>query len=292
MIENSVFGYREICQGKTAAEFYDKKIIFRHQSIFDQCLIEEERKYWNDWAKNLGINDKKKAIERAILAGEWTEEREKNFHKAIEDYRIMWGRRDKAKKVVNIATHVRSFHEMINLMKGEIDAEAVQRSMVSQDCYENHAGQKSLDYEIFLLSENENGEPFFKDDDFEYLGDGKLAVLRNLYASKILRFDDEYFEKLAVSNFFRDLFSNYADSPGNFFGKPAPELTMFQISLLRQAKRFSEVMKIAYDAPDDFYDDPKMLETYAIVKNMSGGQEKNADRDEVREDLEDARRNR
>jgi hypothetical protein len=291
-MENSVFGYREICQGKTAAEFSGKKIVFRHQSIFDQCLIEEEKAKWTLWAKNLGLLDKNEAIKKAIKAGDWTEERESNFHKAIDAYRMMWARRDKAKKVVNIVTHVRSFHQEIDLMRDEIDSEAVQRSLVSGDCYENEAQRKSLDYEINLLSENERGEPFFKEDEFEYLSDGSLAVLRNLYSSRVLKFDEEYFEKLAVSNFFRDLFSNYVDSPGNFFGKPAPDLTIFQISLLRQAKRFSKVLEIAYDAPDDFYEKPIMLETYAIVKNMSGGNDRDASQEDVRDTVEESRRNR
>ncbi len=291
-MENPVFGYREVCQGKTPAIFQGKKIIFRHQSIFDQCLVEEEKNLWKDWAKNHGLDCKDEAVKKAIKRGDWSEERELNFNRAIEAYRMMWGRRDKAKKVVNIVTHVRSFHETIDEMRNEIDSEAVQRSLVSQDCYENEAQRKSLDYEINLLSENERGEPFFKEDEFEYLGDGSLAVLRNLYSSKILKFDEEYFEKLAVSNFFRDLFSNYADSPGNFFGKPAPDLTIFQISLLRQAKRFHEVMKIAYDAPDDFYEKPIMLETYAIVKNMSGSSDRDASQEDVRDIVEESRRNR
>ena len=290
-MEHPVFGYREICQGKSEAIFRGEKIIFRHQSIFDQCLVEEERRYWNEWSKNHGADDKNSSLAKAIIRGDWTTERESNFHAALEELRRMWSRRGKAKKIVDIASHVRSFHETIKMMQDEIDSEAVLRSMVTQDCYETQTERRCLDYKILLLSERPDGSLFFEKDDLEYIGDGELVVLRNLYSDKVLRFDDEYFEKLAVSSFFRDIFENYAKSPGDFFGKPAPDLTVFQISLLRQAKRFNKVMEIAYDAPDDFYDNPVMLETYAIVKNQNPASEE-AGQDDVRQNMEEFARNR
>ncbi len=288
---NKVFGYREICEGRTLSNFQGKPIYFYHQSLFDQCYIEERRDKHANWAKSHGYDSKEQALERAIRVGDWTKEREENFKQLLQDYRDVWARRSKIDPI-SIVHNVRGFHATLRQIRAEIDIEAAQRSIVTSRCQETYGHIRSFDYEIALMTRDENGKQIFTEEEFDEMSNVDLVLLRNNYTETILQYDEEYMEQLSIAPFFYSIFDNYVANPGDFFKKPAPELTVLQMDLLKNAKRYNEVIKIAWDAPPDFYEDAKMLETYAIIKNRadsSGGEVSGA---EVKNEIQEMRRKR
>lgn len=288
---SQIFGYKEVCEGISRGEFNKTPIYFQHASIFDQCLIDEERDRHKKWAKSKLLDSHEEAIKRIIKSGAWPQAREDSLKSKLEDYQNMWGRRAKL-NAVGIVNAVRAFHQAINEMRAEIDTDFIERGYHLPETQESYANKKALDYEIFLTARAADGNPFFTEESFEDISEDELSDLRNLYSRLILKFDDQFFDKLAVSSFFYSIFDNYVANPGDFFKKAAPELTVFQLNLLRSAKRYNEVLKIAYDAPEDFYEDPKMLETYAIVKNNAGPAERDADASEVAETIASSKKKR
>ncbi len=282
---NQVFGYKDVCEGRSSGKFWGETVIFAHQSLFDQCLIEEERDRNIQWSASRGYDTKEKSLQKAIARGDWSEDKEKSFNLKLQDYRDVWARRGKIDPV-GMVNNIRGFHSLLKDIRAEIDADAVQRSVITPECQESYANARTYDFEICLMARKEDGTKLFTEDEFNTLGDGDLVLLRNEYAEKILKFNEEYFEKMAVAPFFYSIFDNYASNPGDFFKKPAPELTVFQMDLLRCAKRYNEVVKIAWDAPQDFYEDPKMLETYALVKNNGGGTGGEVGAEDVKQDIE------
>ncbi len=285
MSNHQIYGYKEVCEGFSSGEFQGKPVIFAHQSLFDQCSIEEERIKTLNWAASRGYDSKEVALKKAIERGDWTEEEESSFYLKMQDYRDVWSRRGKIDPI-GMVQNIRGFHSLLREMKNEIDVDAVKRSMITPECQESFANARAYDYEMFLMTRKLDRSPLFTEDEFNNLGDAELGMLRVQYSKAILKFTDDYFEKMAVASFFYSIFDNYAANPGDFFMKPAPELTVFQMDILRCAKRYNEVIKIAWDAPSDFYDDPKMLETFAIVKNNGGGSGGEVGADEVRQDIE------
>lgn len=277
---SQIFAYKEVCEGISRGEFNKTPIYFQHSSIFDQCLIDEERDRHKKWAQSKNLVSHEDAIKKIIKSGAWPQAREDSLKMKIEDFQNMWGRRSKL-NAVGIVNAVRAFHQAINEMRAEIDVDFIERGYHLPETQESYSNKKALDYEIFLTSRAADGSQFFTEESFEDISEDELSDLRNLHSRLILKFDDHFFDKLAVSSFFYSIFENYAANPGDFFKKAAPELTVFQLNLLRSAKRYNEVLKIAYDAPDDFYEDPKMLETFAIVKNNAGPSERDADAGEV-----------
>lgn len=290
-MSNQVFGYREICEGKTSSLFRGKKIYFFHQSLFDQCLIEEKKNLHANWAKSHGYDSKEQALQRAIVLGNWSQEKEDNFRQLLEDYKTLWSRRSKIDPTA-LVHNVRGFHSSLREIKTEIDIEAAKRSVVTSRCQETYGHVRSFDYEIALMTRDENGTQIFTEEDFNEMSDVDVVLLRNNYTNAILKYDEEYIEKLVVSPFFYSLFDNYVSNPGDFFKKPAPELTIFQVELLKNAKRYNEVIKIAWDAPSDFFDDPKMLETYAIIKNKADSTGGEVGATEVKTEIQDMKRKR
>lgn len=289
-MSSQVFGYKEICEGKTASVFRGEPIIYTHQSIFDQCLVDEDRVKHMEWAKGKGLESREVLLSK-INDEIWNPEKEASFKLKLDDYKMFWGRRAKI-PAMGMVQNIRAFHETLREMKGEIDSDAMQRNLATPGCRETYAHGRSYDYEILLASRKPDDSPFFDESEFDDLGDGELAILRNDYSAKVLKFDEDYLELLAVSSFFYSVFDNYVANPGDFFKKPAPELTVFQMNLLRLAKRYNEVIKIAWEAPEDFYKEPKMLETYAIVKNNAPPEEKELTGSEVEADLAESKRKR
>jgi hypothetical protein len=288
---SQVFGYKEICEGKTTSVFRGQPIVYIHQSIFDQCLVDEDREKHLKWAKEHGVELRDTILNKFNDPTFWSQENEESFKRKLDDYKMIWARRSKI-PAMGMVQNIRSFHETLREMKDDIDSDAMKRNISTQDCCESYAYSRSYDFEIFLASRKLDGSPLFEEEEFNLLGEVELAILRNDYSSKVLKFNEEYLELLVVSSFFYSIFDNYVSNPGDFFKKPAPELTVYQMNLLRLAKRYNEVIKIAWEAPEDFYKEPKMLETYAIVKNNAPPDEKELSGSEVEADLAQSKKNR
>ena len=117
------------------------------------------------------------------------------------------------------------------------------------------------------MSFNLDGSRLFTDLEIDDLSLEDIKILRNQYSLKVLQIDDDFFKRLHVLDYFYNLYDSFSSTPSDFFKKPAYELTIFQSSFLKVAKRFNEILKISYDAPSEFHSDFDMMETYAIVKN-------------------------
>lgn len=275
-MSNLADGYREICIGKSEGKFLSKPIFFHHATMFDQFKVSKEKEKEKNWAMGHNLPTKEEAIARAIKSGFWSQEQESNLKMIREDYKNYCQKRGKGKTMT--FDSIRKWHEVERMMKSEIESLMAQRHAVLEQNQESYSVNKSFDYEIFLLSKTVDNSSFFREDEFEDLSPVEIDILRGEYYGSILKFDEYFFKKLAVTPFFYSLFDNCATHPSDFFRKPICDLTFFQTQMLEYGKRFNELLKYCYGAPDDFFEDPELLVTLSMFRqNGVDGEGRNND---------------
>ena len=264
--------YLEICKGETPAVFNGKDIVFKHCKIFDISKIDREKKKSLDWARSRKMISLDQAIQISIKNGKWSQEKEMLLNRKIDSYKMLWSRRGKIKHVSGI----KSFHEQIAEMKGEINGDYVERNInLSENC-ESYSRETAYDYEVISMSYNLDGTRLFAESEIDDLSAENVKLLRDQYSLEILQIDDDFFKRIHVLEYFYSLYDNFSLSPSDFFKKPAYELTVSQSSFLKIARRYNEILKISYDAPEEFHSNFDMMETYAIVKNNGGAESSDA----------------
>ena len=141
---------------------------------------------------------------------------------------------------------------------------------------------------------NLDGTRLFEDSEIDDLSAGDVKLLRDQYSLGILQIDDDFLKRIHVLEYFYNLYDNFSLSPSDFFKKPAYELTNFQSSFLKIARRYNEILKISYDAPEEFHSNFDMMETYAIVKNNGGTETSDAtdDLQSLEKDIKEGREKR
>ena len=195
-MSSQIFGYREVCEGKSKGVFRKSPIFFHHASIFDQCLVDEDREKHREWARSKSLDSHEDSIKKIIKLGLWPEEREKSLKLKLDDYKSMWARRSKLSHI-GILHNVRGFHSSLNEMRGEIDTDLIERGFLLPETQESYSNKKALDYEIFLSSHKSDGSSYFTEDEFEEIDEDELSTLRNEYSRLVLRFDELFFEALS-----------------------------------------------------------------------------------------------
>ena len=131
---------------------------------------------------------------------------------------------------------------------------------------------------MYISILNENGNRLFGEDEFQELDEEQVTEIMTIYSKNNEKFKAEVLKKIALADFFTNIFYLCEDNVFNFYGKPVINLTFYQIEIYSYGRYFKSLIQNSEDKiPDHIVEDPdKLIEWAQSSKNVKEVLEKNS----------------
>ena len=194
-------------------------------------------------------DDETKISEYKETASQYESNRDSQF---LKSKRAMW-----AKELANI--------------KDEIYNLELRKQSILGDYAEGFATKRSNEMHILLsfYSGADITKRLFSQESFNQLDDAEIKSLFTIFQGYTDKFNQGSIKKIALSNFFLNMFSLTSENIYEFYGKPVVNLTFYQIDLFGWGKHFKQILsQFGSKIPPNIMDDPnKILEYVELNKN-------------------------
>jgi hypothetical protein len=255
--------YREICMGYSPFEIGNNRYYFKHLTVFDKIRCDEFYEEALEVAIRQNKRREKDIFEEAQKNGQWSKENQKSldFHKKnLQKMSVERGKCIDEDQVEQIDEIIAEYNEALIELSNK-------RETLTANSAENYA---LGEYIINFLMESVYIDKDLKvqkwnDEEKAYQKASTLDLYFKHHNQIFSRFSNENLKKIAISDYFQEGFSLVSDM-SQFFNKKVFELSDYQVRLLRFGNTFKDVLTEAYDAPDEYFEDPNKLEQWYILK--------------------------
>lgn len=258
--------FAEICLGYSEILWKDSKVYIKHLSNLDS--IELDSFYDN-------------LLNKAKLSGIQTYE---DKIKWLSDNKIWDINKDiEIKQQIEYVDSLKQTHEKLVFKTQKLEVERTLKEELiklerltdeKEDLVgttaEKIANQKIQFYSIYLsfFKDIDLKDKFFSIKDIDDLDDDNSYQLLKIYINTIDRFGIQSMKKIAISNYFTNIFYICSDNLQSFFGKPVYLLTNYQLNLLSYGIYFKNIFMANSDLPEEIRYNPEKIEEF--IKKSRG----------------------
>ena len=252
--------------------FGDLKI--KHINNFDAAKTDIKNHYYFEKAVSQGLEKREDKIDYLIKEKLWDPEKDKQA-KRLED--MLKGMR-KTKSKLFLQTQIDSINKDIEKNELELNTILSEKETIIGFTAEEYAQRRINEYYMYISILDENGNRLFKEDEFQELDEEQVAEIMTVYSKNNEKFKAEVLKKIALADFFTNIFYLCEDNVFNFYGKPVINLTFYQIEIYSYGRYFKSLIQNSEDKiPDHIVEDPdKLIEWAQSSKNVKEVLEKNS----------------
>jgi hypothetical protein len=252
--------------------FGDLKI--KHINNFDAAKTDIKNHYYFEKAVSQGLEKREDKIDYLIKEKLWDPEKDKQA-KRLED--MLKGMR-KTKSKLFLQTQIDSINKDIEKNELELNTILSEKETIIGFTAEEYAQRRINEYYMYISILDENGNRLFKEDEFQELDEEQVAEIMTVYSKNNEKFKAEVLKKIALADFFTNIFYLCDDNVFNFYGKPVINLTFYQIEIYSYGRYFKSLIQNSEDKiPDHIVEDPdKLIEWAQSSKNVKEVLEKNS----------------
>ncbi len=252
--------------------FGDLKI--KHINNFDAAKTDIKNHYYFEKAVSQGLEKREDKIDYLIKEKLWDPEKDKQA-KRLED--MLKGMR-KTKSKLFLQTQIDSINKDIEKNELELNTILSEKETIIGFTAEEYAQRRINEYYMYISILDENGNRLFKEDEFQELDEEQVAEIMAVYSKNNEKFKAEVLKKIALADFFTNIFYLCEDNVFNFYGKPVINLTFYQIEIYSYGRYFKSLIQNSEDKiPDHIVEDPdKLIEWAQSSKNVKEVLEKNS----------------
>ena len=229
--------FSELINGHSI-EYSEKfgELYIKHQSHLDSIKVEKQYSYFYSKAIEQNIptnNNKEKTI---LLEGLWTKKEQEDLNNTKEFIR---GARENLSREYLFSKRKTWRKEILDSEK-HLDALFIKKDYILGSTAEKYANQQAFHYQVV--------NSFYKDQEFKEkleiddTSNNEYEELVDLYNKYQDKFREESLKKIAISNFFTNLFYMCGDNAYYFYGRPIVNLTNHQTSLFMWGKYFKNLI--------------------------------------------------
>lgn len=242
------------------------EIYIKHLSYLESGALETQYNIYLSEATKNGVPTFKQRESQVLLEGNWTSKNEAE----LTSYQTMINnmRSNYSKDFLNSRRKQLKKNIQDNLL--ELDKLVIKKNFYIGNTAESYANKKITYYRII--------HSFFKDSEckiklidetIEDLDDKDYLELIELYNKNQDRLGGDNIKKIALSPFFTSLFSLCPDNAYNFYGKPAINLTNYQVILYITGANFRNILsQYGNTLTDDIKSNPdELLDTIEMRQN-------------------------
>ena len=252
--------------------FGDLKI--KHINNFDAAKTDIKNHYYFEKAVSQGLEKREDKIGYLIKEKLWDPEKDKQAQK-LED--VLRGMR-KTKPKLLLQAQIDSINKDIEKNEIELGKILAEKESIIGFTAEEYAQRRINEYYMYISILNENGNRLFGEDEFQELDEEQVTEIMTIYSKNNEKFKAEVLKKIALADFFTNIFYLCEDNVFNFYGKPVINLTFYQIEIYSYGRYFKSLIQNSEDKiPDHIVEDPdKLIEWAQSSKNVKEVLEKNS----------------
>lgn len=261
--------YYDIINGYSLYNDNKKSFVIKHFDLKDLNLVNKKRIEIESKALKLGLLDEKNQINNLIEKDNWSQDKEDQIietRQYLKDLKYTKSKLVITKDLDNINKQIEEAQEKINKFLKE-------REELLGTTLESYTDKKINEYYVYIsLYKDENlKEKYLTQKEFEDLEYEELFQLYAAYNFGLSNLVDKNIKKIALSNFFLNVYYLCDDNPYSFFGKPIIDLTFTQAELFSYGKYFKNIMtNSTTKPPDNVMNDPdSFIDWYEGSKNIN-----------------------
>jgi hypothetical protein len=143
---------------------------------------------------------------------------------------------------------------------------------------EEYANRRINEYYMHVSILDQDEKRLFAENEFDELDEDQVSEIMTVYAKNNEKFKAENLKKIALSDFFTNIFYLCDDNLYNFYGKPVINLTFYQIEIYSYGRYFKSIIQNSEDKiPDHIVEDPeKLIEWAQSSQNVKEALEKSS----------------
>ena len=250
----------EIIDGSSTVFLNGKRVFIKHKSLSD--IVDYELIYSNhfDQAQKKGLPTEEEILQQLNDSEIWTNSDEQNLV-TKKDFKESLIRN---KKNVVLESAIKRVEKQIEDTEAEIHAiEEKKRNLMSNSA-ESYATNRANDFYIVnsYYKDKEQKELLYTEEEYEYLDRATLALIIGDYSEFSKRFSEDSVQNLVLQDFYK-VYYGFCETSQDFFGRPALDLTNFQLNLFIYTRIFKNIFENLENIPERIHKDPKALLAFA-----------------------------
>lgn len=259
--------FSEIIEGYSLVPsklFGDLRI--KHINNFDAAKTDIKNHYYMEKAVSQGLQKRDEKIEYLIEEKLWDPEKDKEAERLGD---MLKGMR-KTKSKLFLQAQIDAIKKEINENENKLAAILAEKESIIGFTAEEYAQRRINEYYMHVCILNEDGKKLFKENEFDELDEEEVAEIMSVYTENNKKFAAENLKRVALADFFTNIFYLCDDNVFNFYGKPVINLTFYQIEIYSFGRYFKSIIQNSEDkVPDHIAEDPeKLIEWAESSKNV------------------------
>lgn len=259
--------YKDIIYEYSTIQLNNQDIYIKHLTDLDLANIHEKYSSHLEEAKKKGLLEEQQKLDLLDEKNIWKKSKEEEIKKIKDEINL---NNDTKRKLL-----INSQIEQINSKNKELEKKLLdiekERSEVIGMTAEDYALRKANEYLIYLsFCKNKDFCPYFEsEEDFFNLEIEELTKYAYLYQKYLSIFSLSNLKKLAVSNFFMNIFFLSENNPFTFFGKSISKLTHHQVNLFTLARTYKYTLERTGEVPPNSLNSLQELVDWYEGKNLN-----------------------
>ena len=267
--------FSEIIEGYSLVNsklFGELKI--KHINNFDAAKTDIKNHYYFEKAVDQGLPKREEKIEYLIKEKLWDPEKDKEATRLEEMLKGM--RKTKSKLILQ--TQIDAIKKEIEENEKNLNQILAEKESIIGFTAEEYANRRINEYYMHVSILDKDGNQLFKEDEFDELEENQVQEIMYVYGKNNEKFKAEILKKIALSDFFTNIFYLCDDNLYNFYGKPVINLTFYQIEIYSYGRYFKSIIQNSEDKiPDHIVEDPeKLIEWAQSSKNVKEALERSS----------------
>ena len=285
----------EAFDGYSEVYLQDKPVYIKHVTIRDQRYLHKYYEKYKKIALDRGLESEEDRHKYVLKEGIWSDDEDlkiSSLEKEVENLKA-------TAKAVFLPSQKESILEDISKRQEELLELQVKRREVIGKTAEDYATSRSGDELLrFLLFKNSDlKENYYTPEQFDNLESWEVIRINSLQQQVQKKLNDNTIQEAVLKPFF-SMYLSLCEDAANFYRKPIPELTIYQLRVVIYGRMFHNIFQYTDNIPDHIKQDPKKLLDFSEAQrnkdSNSGGLRDDSDASAVfgatKEDM-DALRN-
>ena len=246
----------EAFDGYSEVYLKDEPVYIKHVTIRDQRYLHKYYEKYKNIALAKGLESEEDRYKYVLGEGIWSEEEDlqiTSLEKEVENLKA-------TAKAVFLPSQKESIVQDISEREKELLELQIKKKEIIGKTAEDYATSRSGDELLrFLLFKNSDlKENYYTPEQFDNLESWEVIKINSLQQEVQKKLNDDSIQEAVLKPFF-SMYLSLCEDASNFYRKPIPELTIYQLRVVIYGRMFYNIFQYTEDIPDYIKQDPKKL---------------------------------
>ena len=267
--------FSEIIEGYSLVNsemFGDLKI--KHINNFDSARSDIIHDYCLTKAAKEGLPKREDKIKYLIEEKLWDPEKDKEADRLESLIKGMM----KTKSKLHLQAQIDQIKKDIKTAEADFLKIKQEKEEIIGFTAEEYAGRRVNEHLMQISILDKDDKTLFSEEEFGELEQEEIHEILSIYSSNTEKFKAHSLKRIALADFFTNIFYICEDNIFNFYGKPVINLTFYQIEIYSFGRYFKSIIQNSEEKiPEHILEDPdELIEWAQSSKNVKDAMEKSS----------------